>query len=536
MESLQNEFIADADIKNNEALFNRMLEKLPAAAFTLDSEGLITYFNPAAEKLLGRSPLLNDPVDKFLGSFNFFNSEGSQIKNDQTWMAKALRVEIDFTEHEVIIEQPEGPGIHALVNANAIHDESGNLRGLVNILVDITYKKRIEEEKLKLEMQHMHSQKLESLGVLAGGIAHDFNNLLTVIQGNADLALMFTGADDKAYTFLKNIEISTSKAADLTKQMLAYSGKGQFIVEVIELEKLILDSTALLKTVISKKVKLSFNLNPASIIGDKTEIRQLIMNLVTNAAEAMGSKSGSIAIETGTKQMSQEELFSPQFPDEKQAGNYAYLKVSDSGFGMNYKTLSKIFDPFFSTKFTGRGLGLAATMGIVKGHQGVIKVDSTIYEGSTFEVLIPSQKASQKDEELSKVENSNGKEQLSVLVVDDEADVLNFIEAAFKASDIKVYSATTGSEALQIFKTKRDISVAVLDITMDQMDGFELLEKLRLIQADLAALFMSGYSESEVFSEVAAIENTSFIQKPMSISSLISSVKKLFPAAVRCPL
>ena len=262
----------------------------------------------------------------------------------------------------------------------------------VLILVrDITGTKQMAEERLRLEGQLQHAQKLESLGVLAGGIAHDFNNLLTGVLGNAEIALTDLPPEAPARTQLQAISTAAQRAAELTKQMLAYSGKGRFVVQHLNLSTLVEEMANLLEVSISKKAVVSYNFarDLPPIEADATQIRQIIMNLMTNGSEAIGSTSGSISVSTGVMEADRPYLSETYLDEQLPEGCYVYLEVSDTGCGFEAETMGKLFDPFFTTKFTGRGLGLAAVLGIVRGHGGAVKVSSEPARGSTFRVLVP---------------------------------------------------------------------------------------------------------------------------------------------------
>ena len=263
---------------------------------------------------------------------------------------------------------------------------------IAGFTIDITERRRAEEEHRAMEKQLLHAQKLESLGVLAGGIAHDFNNILTAIIGNAELALMWIDKGSRATDNLKRIEQAASRAADLAKQMLAYSGKGKYIVVNIDLNRLLEEMRHMIEVSISSKALLHLNLaSPLPMVeADATQLRQIVMNLVINASEAIGDGGGEIAITTGSRECDRDYLKNILPGEDIPAGLYVYLEVADSGCGMDRETMTKLFDPFFTTKFTGRGLGMAAVQGIVRGHKGAIEVQSEPGKGSSFKILLPA--------------------------------------------------------------------------------------------------------------------------------------------------
>ena len=262
----------------------------------------------------------------------------------------------------------------------------------INILnKEINEREKAEENNRKLQKQVYHNQKLESLGVLAGGIAHDFNNILTGIMGNAEYVRLKLSSDNPLLKNIENIEMGSNRAANLTKQMLAYSGKGQFVIESINLNVFIKDITPLIKNIVQNNTTIDFHLSDTvpNILADLTQMKQLLLSLLTNASEAIGEKSGIISINTGVVQITNNSLDASNLDTNISEGCYVWVEVSDTGMGMDKETQSKIFEPFFSTKFAGRGLGLAAVLGIVKGHEGSIEVKSDVNTGTQFKVLFP---------------------------------------------------------------------------------------------------------------------------------------------------
>ena len=392
---------------------------------------------------------------------------------------------------------------------------------------DISDNKRAEEERLALEKQLLHAQKLESLGVLAGGIAHDFNNLLTSIVGNTDLALLRLAPESPVRDNLHQVEQAATRAADLAKQMLAYSGKGKFVIEAIDINRLIDEMTKMLEISISKKCVLRFNFaSPLPTVDvDATQLRQIIMNLVINASEAIGDKSGIIAISTGCMQCDRKYLSSAWLDEQIPEGLYVWLEIADTGCGMDKETMSKIFDPFFTTKFTGRGLGMAAVMGIVRGHKGAIKVYSEPGRGTTFKVLLP---AGAKPRELFNEHGSHEggwKGKGTVLLVDDEETVIGIGAEMLKELGFDVLTAMDGRDALDIFKNNRDhISFVILDLTMPHLDGEQAFRELRQIKPDVKVIMSSGYNEHEVTQRFVGKGLAGFIQKPYKLSTLKSIV------------
>jgi PAS domain S-box-containing protein len=388
---------------------------------------------------------------------------------------------------------------------------------------------RAQEERRELEEQMRHAQKLESLGVLAGGIAHDFNNLLTGIMGNADLALMTAAEETSVGKSLKEIKKSAERAAELSRQMLAYSGRGNFVIEPIDLNDVLAEMSNLLEVSISKKATLRCDLAGGlpSVVGDATQVRQVIMNLITNASDAIGDAEGIIRLSTGVVECSQSDLAECYAGSELPAGTYAYVEVADSGCGMSEDTLQRIFDPFFTTKFTGRGLGLAAALGIMRGHGGGIRVESEEGRGTVFRILLPTDGSQASSQEAPVVERPTVASEGVVLLVDDEETVRLVGASMLEQSGFSVVTAADGSEAVDYFREHQDeIGCVLLDLTMPRMDGRETFDELRRIRSDVRVVLSSGYSEQEVYGRFAGQGIAGFVQKPYLMDRLVGEVQR----------
>ena len=408
-----------------------------------------------------------------------------------------------------------------------VFDEKGEFDFQFGVGIDITERKRAEEERRELEAQVQQAQKLESLGVLAGGIAHDFNNLLVGILGHADLALDQLSPASPARPCVKDIETAAKRAADLTRQMLAYSGKGRFVIERLDLNEVVAEMTHLLEVSISKKAIPKYNYadNLPAIEADGTQIRQVIMNLITNASEALGDRSGVISISTGAMECDRAYLSGTYLDEELPDGVYVYLEVTDTGCGMDEETCRKIFDPFYTTKFTGRGLGLAAVLGIMRGHKGALKVQSEPGRGTTFKILLPAvgEPAAAVREAPPRARGWHGTG--TVLLVDDEETVRTVGRQFLERAGFSVLTAADGPEALELFREHADdIVCVVLDLTMPHMGGEEAFRKLRDIRADVRVIMSSGYNEQEVTQRFAGAGLAGFIQKPYRGSELLAKL------------
>lgn len=415
--------------------------------------------------------------------------------------------------------------------ASPIFDKLGVVIQIIESCRDITERKKTEEERLDLQRQILHTQKLESLGVLAGGIAHDFNNILMAILGNADLALQDLSTANPAYSNVKEIETASIRAADLARQMLAYSGKGQFLIERINLNEAVQEMTHMLEVSITKKAVIKYHLsdNLPLIDADATQIRQIIMNLVLNASDAIDRISGVISITTGAMDCDSKYLASAYIDESLPEGQYAYVEVTDTGSGMNEETLEKLFDPFFSTKFAGRGLGMSAVLGIIRGHRGAIKVYSEPGSGTSIKVLFPTCADS---DELMEPDREGIREKWTctgtVLLVDDEESILSIGKQMLERIGFDVLTALDGREALNQFREYSDvIDLVILDLTMPHLDGVETFREFRRVQSDVRVLISSGYNEQDVSQRFSGESLAGFLQKPYVLSELEAKIKEI---------
>ncbi len=401
-------------------------------------------------------------------------------------------------------------------------DRAGAVTGCQAIVEDVT-------EYRHAEAALLHAQKLESLGVLAGGIAHDFNNLLVSVMGNAGLALGEVGAKAPVRRYLEGIETAAERASDLTRQLLAYAGKGRFVVEPIDLSEMVEEMTHLLDVSISKNVLVQFDLarDLPAVEADASQVRQIVMNLVINASDAIGDVDGVVGVRTGVR--SAAEVAAGPIPLHGEPlgdGSYAYLQVQDTGCGMDAETQARMFDPFFTTKFAGRGLGLAGVLGIVRSHHGGITVESLPGEGTTFTVYLPASTVPVPTR--AKPAQDSGGEPCSgtILVVDDDPNVVTVAQRILERGGFAVVTARDGVEALEVFAEHADeIAAVVLDMTMPRMSGHETLQHLRQRRRDLPVILTTGYSEQEAMDRFADQGLNGFLQKPYRSAALLGCVR-----------
>ncbi len=421
----------------------------------------------------------------------------------------------------------EGSWRHVTSAAEIERDAGGAVVRMLGSIRDRTDEVRLEEERLQLERQLQQAQKLESLGVLAGGIAHDFNNLLVAVLGNASVAI--AEPEDAAQTsqLLREIEGAAQQAAALTRQLLAYAGKGRFVVEPCDLSPLVEEMLTLVRAAMSRKAELRLDLAPdlPAIAADVTQMRQVVMNLLTNASDALEDRPGTIVLRTGVRIV--DDGWRTRVPSDVplHAGRYVFLEVSDTGVGMDTETISRVFEPFFTTKFTGRGLGLAATRGIMRGHSGAIDVQSELGKGTTFTLLLPAidEPAVKRTPVAASTEwRGSG----AILVIDDEPTVRRVTRRVLERLGFEVLEAADGLIGLEIFRKERGrIRLTLLDLTMPILDGEETYRQLRLHDPEIRVVLMSGYNAQSVATQFVGQGLAGFIQKPFRADEIAARVR-----------
>lgn len=436
---------------------------------------------------------------------------------------------------ELEIEHDFSPGDLRTIRLNVRPIAHNVLTGALFLLAieDVTEQRLAEKIKHEGELKALHSQKLESLGILAGGIAHDLNNILTPILCYSEIVHSQQSPDSSAAAMLQLIEQHTRQAAELVRQILNYSGRGKFVIERIDLTQLVREMAGLLTSVMSKKADCHYELSalPVVVEGDATQIRQVLMNLITNASEALEDKTGTITIRTGTLPVEHGALQSPRLKQDLPAGDYAFLEVLDTGCGMTADTIARMFDPFYSTKFIGRGLGLAAVLGIIEGHRGAIQVRSETNSGSSVIVFFPT--ARSVDTSTAVVAATlpdNWRGSGTVLIIDDEEGIRSTAAFTLQESGYEVLTAGDGQAGLEVYREYHSKIVAVLlDLTMPRMGGLETVKLLRSISPNVRIILMSGYTAQEVSAEYASSGITDFVQKPYSRTTLRAAFRNAFP-------
>jgi two-component system cell cycle sensor histidine kinase/response regulator CckA len=425
---------------------------------------------------------------------------------------------------------------HGAVKRVLQHVKTTILGGKVSSVssgVDITALRSAEQERADLQAQILHSQKLESLGVLAGGIAHDFNNLLCVMLGSAELAQHRIGRDHPAFDNLELVRESAERAAALCQQMLAYSGKGRFVIEPQDVSRVVRSVAHLLQVSISKKAHLRYELAPElpAVEADATQLRQVLLNLVVNASEALGDDGGQIDVVTRVLDCDRGCLRGSYLADDLAPGRYVCLEVADSGSGMDEQTRARVFDPFFSTKFAGRGLGLAAVLGIVRGHRGAIEVQSEPGKGSLFRVLLPESEKQCVAAPQAGVEPESWQGRGLALLVDDEPGVRAVGREMLEKCGFEVVTAADGGQGVLAYRERaHEFVLVVLDLTMPDLNGEEAFREIRKIRPEARVILTSGYDESETSQRFGGHGPAAFLQKPFHMATLREKVRAVLEA------
>ncbi|HUW59699.1 MAG TPA: PAS domain S-box protein [Candidatus Bathyarchaeia archaeon] len=516
---------AEKALRESEERYRELFENANDVIYTHDLEGRFTSLNKAGERL-------SDYTREEAVTMDVLSVVAPEYVDRAAQMIASKLDNEDPTQYELEIITKDNRRVLFEVSTRIIYKD-GVPHSIQGIARDITERRKAEEDRKRLEAQIQHAQKLEGLGVLAGGIAHDFNNLLVGVMGYAGLALTKLTPESVAYGHVERIEASAQRAAELTNQLLAYSGKSTFVIRPLNLSTLAVEMGRLLSASISKKAVLKYNCSPnlPLIHGDAAQLHQVIMNLITNASDAIGDEPGVITISTRTIMADRAYLSKTFLNDNLGEGFYVCLEVSDNGCGMDTTTLPRVFDPFFSTKFAGRGLGLAAVLGIVRGHKGAIKVYSEPGNGTTFKILFPATDTAGTDAESG--DAARAKNALAgwhgagtLLVADDETTALQVAKDVLETYGFKVIGATNGKEAVQLFEQYQDEIIAVLlDLMMPIMNGEEAYELIHAIRPDTPVVLSSGYTEQDVSERFAGKGPVAFIQKPYVLQDLAKKLR-----------
>ena len=502
---------AEEALRESRERFTTFMDNNPSVAWMKDDAWRYVYINRAfSNRFSTNLESISGKTD-----YDLFSSDiaDNLRKNDESVMRSGQALQTFET-----VPTPDGQ-MHYWLSLKFPFLDAHGKKYVGGIAIDVTERKRADEERLTLERKMLETQKLESLGVLAGGIAHDFNNLLAAVLGNVSLASMQVPADSTARPYLSSIETTTHRAAELCKQMLAYAGKGRFTVQQINLNTIIREMAELLRISIGKRTLLKFDLSRElpTMSADATQIRQVVMNLIINASEAIGDGAGVVNLSTGVLLADRATLSGTFLSPDLAEGDYLFLEVTDNGCGMDAQTTAKIFDPFFTTKFTGRGLGLAAVLGIVRGHKGTIKVDSEPGKGTTFKILFPAAKQLAPENGLSQVPKKH-----TILVVDDDETLRTLQARMLETVGFSAVLAGGGEQALDILRARpQEISAVLLDLTLPGLSGEEVLLRIRRMAPELPVVLMSGLERQDI---AASGDKVRFLRKPFTTEQLKASL------------
>jgi len=522
---------AEESLQKSEERYRLLSESMLQGVVYQDADGTIISMNRAAEHILGKSR------EQFLGSSSVKEEHDSIRENGETFPG---------LEHPAMQALRSGKPVGAVI-MGIFHPKLNEYRwisigavpvfspgesspsAVFSVFEDITDLKKSENEKLILEQQLQQVQKLESLGVLAGGIAHDFNNILAVIMGYCGLTRMNYGNAEKHITHIEN---AVERAAALCRQMLAYAGKATLTQTQVILWELVDDAVSMLKATIGRNIVITtqYSSDISSITGDASQLRQIVMNLIINASEAIGEAQGTIFVTVSKIAIKSGQTAKDHLGKAIPVGWYACLEVSDNGCGMDDETKRRIFEPFYSTKFTGRGLGMSSVLGIINAHKGALQVLSEPRKGTTFKVYLPV-RCSDAIEEAESPRLNNSSRWLcsgTILLVDDEKEIMHFAKAMLQAMGFMVIEAANGREALDFYhKNSADITLVMTDVGMPVMDGYELFRELKKINPALPVIITSGYGDTTVMSRIPRSETAGFISKPYSFDKLREKLKSV---------
>jgi two-component system cell cycle sensor histidine kinase/response regulator CckA len=515
------------DLERDLAHSRLLLSSVPEAIVIADAEGRVNYWNDAAvalfgwtgAEMIGRrleerfpeptraaiSDILQSVRDgrEFVGEWEDFRKDGTRV-----WIDTRIR---------------------------GVTDSQNRLTAIVEIARDVTSRKRAEHERHKLEARMMQVKKLESLGVLAGGVAHDFNNLLTSVLGNTDLALAHLPPSSPARAHLKHIEYAAQRAAELARQMLAYSGRGQFVIKPVCLGDITRARMSFIKEVLPAHVTLETSLAPSlpAIDGDADQLAQLLTNVIVNAIEAIGDKEGRIHVTSGHGHCARADLASMYLDEHLPEGEYAFLEISDTGCGMPPDTLARMFEPFFTTKFTGRGLGLAAVLGILRGHGGAVRVTSEAGRGTTMRLLFPARgqwnaTASDSAAPTPATPTPSAGPSGHILVIDDEETVRSVARMILERAEYTVVTAATGAEGIARFREAGGrFNAVLLDMRLPIVTSQQVCEELKSIRPDVKVILSSGYLEDDATEGFDRQNIAGYLQKPYRFDELIACIRRV---------
>ena len=509
---------AECALREAEQRFRRLSERFNDIISEIGPDGRFTYVSPNQREVLGYEPeeLLGRHVVEIAAMLGVSLFEALPAMAPVTHLKAAGPYQKTWR-----VRRKDGTRRWFETDAHTYPSSEGELCAIF-VSRDVTERVEAEQKRRELEAQMQQARRLESLGVLAGGIAHDFNNLLVGILSNAEIAVEDLEPESPVRLRAEEIKRASERASELTQQLLAYAGKADVSLETIDLGTLVRELAQLLRASLPKTAKLQVEFEEETpwIHADATQVRQVVMNLITNVGDALEGRPGVVTVRTGMAHVDHTDLARCCFAEGLDAGECAYVEVRDTGRGIEAERLNHIFDPFFTTKFQGRGLGLAAVAGIVRGHRGAVCVESEPSEGTRVRVFLP--RAVEAVDLVGEVSlPSEWRGQGTVLVVDDDQTVRTTAGMLIERSGFSVLRASSGAEAVELFrKSSREVSCVLLDVTMPVMDGEETFWLLREIRADVPVLFMSGHSSRDIDSRLLGKSRVDRLRKPFHRAEL----------------
>jgi PAS domain S-box-containing protein len=514
---------AEEALRKSEEKYRELVAALPQGVFEADPNGFIRYVNDITFEMFGY-----DRLDLSPGKFNITemiapeDRERAQVGVQNL----LLSTEKSFSAEYLALRKDGSKFPVQIYSSRIMHD--GISAGIRGIILDITERKRAEEEREKLQSQLIQAQKMESVGRLAGGVAHDFNNMLGIILGHTEMALDTIDPSQPQYGNLTEIQQAAERSAGLTKQLLAFARKQTIAPTVLDLNETVESMLKMLRRLIGENIDLEWqpgkNLWPVKM--DSTQIDQILANLCSNARDAI-SDVGKVTIKTKNIALQKNDCmqsFSWLVP-----GEYVLLTVRDDGIGMDKNDLENIFDPFFTTKEVGKGAGLGLPMvyGIVKQNSGFINVSSEVGQGTVFSIYLPrhQEEPERRTEPLEAATITGGDE--TVLLVEDEPILLNMVKAMLDKLGYRVLSAVSPTEAIKLAKKHpHDINLLITDIVMPGMNGRDMAARIKALYPKLKCLFMSGYTADVVANHGVLEEGLHFMQKPFSMEDLAKKARE----------
>ncbi len=523
---------SEEELYQTRAVLQAAIDQSPAGIAIADApNGSLRYVNDAGLLIRGgsREEIVNGVgIDKYVASWQLLDLDGRPLRTEEVPLARAIMLG-ETNNREFVIRRTEGEDRIVIANAAPIKDKDGLVTAGVVVFSDITDHRKAEEEKRIFEQQLQQTQKLESLGVLSGGIAHDFNNILAIIMGCCSLIKLNY---ETAERNIPKIENAAERAAGLCRQMLAYAGKATLANTQIVMWVLVDEVVAMLKASIGKNVviKTRYSSDLPSFMGDANQLRQIVMNLIINASEAIGEVHGEVCVSLSKVAIKADQPEKDHNGKTVPPGLYVCVEVADNGCGMDDSTKLRIFEPFFTTKFTGRGLGMSAALGIIKAHGGALQLFSQLGQGSTFKAYlpVPADETTGVENQIESAPQALWRGSGTILLVEDEDHIRDIAKNFLEMFGFTVLETVNGREALEMYqKNSAEITLVFTDMGMPVMDGYELLSELKSLDPELPIIVSSGYGDAEVSERIGSDNIAVIISKPYNPNQLREVLKSV---------